>query len=164
VTHPCWPDGAKVELGHLFRKTFGSETPTIFTVAAISLAGELPLISGLGDDGQMEGSLRMDQIERVLPPRPVAGEIPEHLAAWLESTGLTADDVRNGPELYSSGGWMAELLAWAKALLVVDAEIVEDDEPRCDATHTNHAGHVWTCDQEAKHVGAGHHDPERGWW
>jgi hypothetical protein len=125
MTHPCWPDGAKVELGHLF-----DWDGTTYVVDGIDLGG----IDGTSVDGAKGiGGRHPEQVTRVLPPRPVAGEIPEHLAGWLESTGLTADDVRNGTELYSSGGWMAELFEWAKALLVVDAQIVEDVEPRCAA-------------------------------
>lgn len=115
MTHPQWPDGDDIKFGHLFRIP-GRVPATVFMVDHIFMAGDTPIIGGkVPGGGAWASGFPMDKAERVLPPRPVAGEMPAELAAWLETTDLTGFDVRTNRHHR-----MDELLEWAKALLMWD--------------------------------------------
>jgi hypothetical protein len=183
IEHPTWPDGDLIQIGHLFQRT-GDDVHPVLTVSGIYKSDDRHRISWIDPDlGTTGPSVLTSEITRVLPPRPVAGDMPEHLAHWVESTPL------EGRQLADSDGFLSplrrerlgELLDWAKALVtevtppdeVVDVEIVEDDEPRCGATRsergTDGQVHRWICNREDGHpmdgpAGFSHHDPERGWW
>jgi hypothetical protein len=69
IEHPTWPDGDGIKLGHLFDWDGGT-----FVVDGITLNG----ISGTTADGSRRiGCRHPEQVTRVLPPRPVAGDMPE---------------------------------------------------------------------------------------
>jgi hypothetical protein len=144
MTHPYWPDGAKVELDHLCRR---DGDPDVYRIHGIhSKDGRAYISASLvgAPPGNLFANATMDRLTRVPPTRPVDSE--EYRTA-------------------ASPKALGQLFNWAKQLLVVDAEIVDDDEPRCDATRGDgHDTPIWTCDQPAGHLPGCHHDPERGWW
>ena len=172
MTHPCWPNGDEIKLGHLFHTGDPSTVYTIDLISTNQVGGH-----ATSPNGGIGGNYPIVEVFRVLPPRPVVGDMPGHLAAWLE----TYDGVRAaGPDddISANRQRMYEVLDWAKGLLVVDAEIVDDDRPQCDATKMfplQPGGQLWTCNRHMGHAprlrvyddvdsDAGHYDPERGWW
>lgn len=182
-THPRWPDGDLVELGDLCRRD-DHPTDQVWRVVTLHLGRDghhylsADIVSGPVPANARFANSKLDRVIRVLPPRPVAGEMPEGLARWLEDSRIVglAGDVAQMPR--PSRDRLTELFDWARTLLVVDAEIVDDDSPRCDATRPEPGAYSYTltCNRPAGHAGrlqvadaavasdAGHYDPERGWW
>lgn len=172
MNHPLWPDGTLVEIGH--HCTVNDKTGVWRIAGITSTTAGARFSVTRSDDYAALGFVAIERLRRVQSPRPVSGEMPERLAQWLENYDGPADygfdeETRQRRD---------EVIAWARTLLIMDAEIVEDDKPddlvevdadgnpyimveeesyngpvsvdRCDATKSD-GTIIWFCSREAGH-------------
>ena len=119
MTHPCWPDGDEIKLGHRFHTGDPSIVYTVDLISTNQVGGRTTT-----PNGGIGTNRPIVEVFRVLPPRPVAGDMPEHLAQWLEQTELTAGELVDAGVFLTTARRKAlsHLFVWAKQLLVADAD------------------------------------------
>lgn len=155
-THPRWPDGDLVEIGHL--ATREGAGPRVWVIDGIGFGshGHQIGLSRVDEPAWgVVGGVKVEQLTRVAPQVQVAGEMPANLFAWLEDHDLEADrDI-----VVAENANVHRLVKWAKTL-------IEHGPALCGAIRVTPVSYIsgeYPCVRPAGHDGD-HRDDEGDTW